>query len=364
MVVFAATVGLIARHPQGNPASPTGTAPCRISGRITGAGTALPGVAITVRRDDAVHGATSTGIDGTYRLTLPEGTYRATFELAGFVRVDREIAITRTACAPAVDVTLSLTPRVNAAGANAVARGRGARGGGVAPAAGAGPGAGRGFQSLDVSADAAGEAALDLANSEPNSGGPVLLLPPGFSSEASADAIAVTGDSARVDRGVLNDCLEALARGDIPPFVAEAAAQFGISPEELAGRIGQAGRGGRGGAAAGQGPGRGGAGRGGQGDFVLGGRGGRGARITATADYTFGGSALDASPYQLRSDAPRGRAAVHAAEFRRHDRRAAADPGTLQRHQSKHVHAHLQRRTRQLAVRSVRHGPDRRDARR
>jgi hypothetical protein len=298
VLIFAATVGLTTPHAQGTAGSPTGSGACRVSGRITGAGTALPGVAITVRRNDAVQGATSSGTDGAYRLTLPEGTYRATFELAGFVGVDREIAIDPTACPQSVDVTLGLMPRTGAAAAG---RGPGA-GQQVAAGAVGGRGAGRGFQALEVSADAAGEAALDLANPEPDGAGPALLLPPGFSSEAAADAIAVTGDAARVDRGALNDRLEAVARGDIPPFVAEAAAQFGISPEELAGRFGQAGRGGQ---APGQGPGRGGPGRGGAGDFVLGGRGGRGARVTATADYTFGGSALDSSPYQLRSDAPR-----------------------------------------------------------
>src|SRR3954471_623194 len=56
-----------------------------------------------------------------------------------------------------------------------------------------------------------------------------------------------------------------------------------------------AGGGGGGGGRAGGGGGRGGA---------LGGRGVRQNRLNATADYTFGGSALDAPPYQLRPDSP------------------------------------------------------------
>jgi hypothetical protein len=302
-IFFAASSDLLARVGAGGAASQaTGAAACRITGRITGAGTSLPGVAITVKRDEAVQGATSTAVDGGYRLTMPPGTYQVTFELAGFAPVAREIVLTPPACDPALDLTLSLAPR-NSAATPGAERGRGA--GALAALAGRG---GRGFQALAVNADAVAEAALAVADAEPDAQAAPLLLPPGFSSEAGAEAIAITGDSARVDRGVLNGRLEALARGEIPPLVAEAAAQFGVSAEDLADRLAQVGRGGGGGqfpgggGGRGQGPG-GGPGRGaGPGDFVLGGRGGRGARFTASADYTVGGSALDASPYQLRRD--------------------------------------------------------------
>src|SRR5206468_11477306 len=52
-------------------------------------------------------------------------------------------------------------------------------------------------------------------------------------------------------------------------------------------------------------PGGFGAGPGGRGGFVLGGRGGRGQRpYQGSATYTFGGSALDSPPYQLRPEVP------------------------------------------------------------
>lgn len=305
-VLVAASSDLLARVGAGAAASQvTREAACRMAGRITGAGAPLPGVAIIVKRDEALQGATSTAVDGSYRLPLRPGTYQVTFELAGFASVAREIVLAPPACTSALDLTLTLAQR-STVPAPTPGRGRGA-GGAQAAVAGRG---GRGFQALAVNTDAVAEAALAVADAEPDAAATPLLLPPGFSSEAGSEAIAITGDSARVDRGVLNGRLEALARGEIPPLVAEAAAQFGVSPEDLAERLAQAGRGGAGGqfpggpGARGQGPGGGGAGRGaGPGDFVLGGRGGRGARFTASADYTFGGSALDASPYQLRSDA-------------------------------------------------------------
>ena len=51
---------------------------CRISGRATSGGTALPGVSMVVRSGDVVKTATSSDTDGTYRLSLPAGVYRVT----------------------------------------------------------------------------------------------------------------------------------------------------------------------------------------------------------------------------------------------------------------------------------------------
>ncbi len=59
-------------------------AACTISGTITGLGGPLPGVSITVRRDDTVQKAASTDIDGTFKLTLPDASYQLTAELTGF----------------------------------------------------------------------------------------------------------------------------------------------------------------------------------------------------------------------------------------------------------------------------------------
>ena len=66
---------------------------CRISGRATSGGTALPGVSMVVRSGDAVKTATSSDTDGTYRLSLPAGAYRVTAELTGFETVARELTV-------------------------------------------------------------------------------------------------------------------------------------------------------------------------------------------------------------------------------------------------------------------------------
>jgi hypothetical protein len=71
------------------------TAVCTISGTITGLGGPLPGVSITVRRDDTVRSASSTDTDGRFRLTLPEATYHLTAELTGFVPTQKEVVVNR-----------------------------------------------------------------------------------------------------------------------------------------------------------------------------------------------------------------------------------------------------------------------------
>lgn len=282
-------------------------APCRVTGRIEGLGTPLPGVAVTARREGTVAGATSTSVDGTYRLSLPDGTYDVAFELAGFTPIEREIAIGAASCEQVVDLVLVLAPRRGQpeapAGSGRVAM--------PPPAAGL-PAPARGFQTLALRLDAAVDVLSADTGDNASEEEARLLLPPGFTADEAADAISITGGAARVDRGLLSGRLDAIARGEIPPFAAEAAAQFGVSLDELAERFGQRGRGvaggasAQGGAAGGQGGQRRGGGPGGEpGAFLLGGRLGRGGRLSATADYTFGGSALDASPYQLRSDSPR-----------------------------------------------------------
>jgi hypothetical protein len=73
---------------------------------------------------------------------------------------------------------------------------------------------------------------------------------------------------------------------------------------DVADRVGPGGFAGGGGRDGGGGARGAGGGRGGGAQGFLG-RGGRGRAIQATADYTFGGSALDASPYELRADSAR-----------------------------------------------------------
>src|SRR5262249_2670464 len=135
------------------------------------------------------------------------------------------------------------------------------------------------------------------------------LLPPGFSVDnAQCDAIAITGrtDATNFDRGLLNDWMQAIANGQFDPATGQFAPGFG--PQDGPAAAGQ-GPGFGGGRFGGPGGGRGGqgfqGGPGGRGGFLLGGRGARGQQpYQGSVTYTFGGSALDAAPYQLRSDVP------------------------------------------------------------
>ncbi len=141
-----------------------------------------------------------------------------------------------------------------------------------------------------------------------------LLLPPGFSSEGATEAVAVNGGMASIDRGMMNERLEAIGRGEIDPVTGEFRPPAGPGGEfgGPGGRGGPGGPGGRGGGPGGEPGGRGGPpgqfGRGGPGapggPGRLGGRGVQQNPYQFTANYTFGGSALDSAPYQLRPDVP------------------------------------------------------------
>jgi hypothetical protein len=148
------------------------------------------------------------------------------------------------------------------------------------------------------------------------------LLPPGFSNESPSQAVTFTGNAASLDRGMLGERFEAMGRGEFDPVSDELPPGFGVpgGPAGFGGPGGFAGRGGPGGPGgpAGRGGPVGPAGRGGpggRGDFVLGGRGGRQNTYNATANYTFGGSVLDAAPYQLRADSRAGRAPYNRQNF-------------------------------------------------
>ena len=250
----AAVAVVIAGTVLGAQQSPAPAA-CTISGTITGLGGPLPGVSITVRRDDTVRSASSTDIDGRFKLTLPDASYQLTAELTGFTQVQRAVT-----CAQTIDVTMALAPRVATPAA-------------VTPAA-----AQRRFESLTVTENEATRS-LDPDIFESPAGDASNIIAAGFGSEALVDAFAVTGEAARVDRGVLNDRRDALARGDfVPP-------EFDPRNPNFQGR--GAGRGGPGGP-----DGRG----GGNPNF----RGGQ--RVQGTANYTFTGSPLNSAPQQLRSE--------------------------------------------------------------
>ena len=69
------------------------------------------------------------------------------------------------------------------------------------------------FQSVDVQALGA-SAAQSTAEADTATR---LLLPPGFSTDTPADAIAINGNATSLDRGLMNDRFGAIGRGEIDP---------------------------------------------------------------------------------------------------------------------------------------------------
>ncbi len=308
----AASVGAAAQ-PQTS-AQPSAAPACRIDGRVTSGGLALPGVSIVVHAGDALKAATSTDLDGRYTILFaPNATYRLTADLTAFAPVDRTLTLGAAPCDTTADFQLALRPRREAAAtvpsqpgaapappdANRPdARGRAqsefggrGRGGNARAAAGRGAASGpQGFQTLTVQPDANGEATLGLgaADDAPDA---ARLLPSGFSlQDVQGDAVAIASNGdANLDRGLLNDRARAIALGQFDPATGQFAGGFAPgAPGGDAPAPPQLGQGGRGG------------GPGGRGAFFLGGRGARGqSPYQGTATYTFGGSALNTSPYQV-----------------------------------------------------------------
>jgi hypothetical protein len=296
-------------------------AACRVTGRATSNGKPLPGVSVVASSRNAGSAAasiaTSSDTDGTYRLSLPPGTFTLTVQLTGFVPVERDITVSAPPCDQTLDLTLGLAPRDRPLAAVQPAAGRGsaapatpaaapppatnasaASAGNAARPAGRSnaPAASARFQRLEVQsagndsqiADVAASPERDTADAATR-----LMLPPGFSTDAPTEAVAINGNAASIDRGLMNDRFAALGRGEFDPLTGEIAPGFG--QQAGPGRGGPPGvGGGRGG------PG----GRGGAGGFFIGGRGGRQNTFNATMNYSFGGSVLDSAPYQLHPNSP------------------------------------------------------------
>ena len=283
------------------------TGACRISGRAVSGTLPLPGVSILVRSGGDIKTATSTDPDGSYRLSLVEGVYQLAAELTGFTSVTRAITVGNGTCDQTVDFQLTLAPRTPVA-ARPVAPGspaptQAARGAAPQSAVSGQPAAAAGaqrFETLNVQTQASA-----AAGTEANDVGDVaarLLLPPGFSTEGPTEAVAINGNMASLDRGMMNDRFDAIGRGEFNPATGEFAQGFGPGGRGADGQ-GFGGPGGRGGPGGFGGPGgRGGPGGpgGGRGDFVIGGRGRGQNAYNVQTNYTFGGSALDAAPYELR----------------------------------------------------------------
>jgi hypothetical protein len=275
-----------------------------VYGRAESGSAPLPGVSIVVRSADTISATTSTDVDGSYAITLPAGSYTVTATLTGFSDVQRAITLADGgSCDTTVPIPLTVAPRASTStnapapsSAQATSPTRGAQPARPSARAAAAANGGRSssFQSVDVQTLATSTS--DTASSENPESATRLLLPPGFSTDAPADAIAINGNAASLDRGLMNDRFGAIGRGEIDPVTGEPAGN-GFGPGAANGPP----RGGPGGFAGRGGPGgRGGFG-GGRGGF-LGGRGVQQNRLFATANYTFGGSALDSKPYELRSD--------------------------------------------------------------
>lgn len=285
---------------------------CRIDGKATSGPIALPGVSLTFKSGETAAAATSTEADGRYQVILKQGAYQLTVSLSGFTPLVRAITLDPSSCTQTVDFQLALVPRTPRT-ASAGRQGQ--------PANGRGAGTSQPFESVGVQQQAAGALVTEGANErEAEEAAARQLLPPGFSNESPAQAVTFTGNAASLDRGMLGERFEAMGRGEFAAITGELppgfgmpggpGAGFGPGGGGFEGRGGPGGPGGRGGPGGPGGPaGRGGpGGPGGRGDFALGGRGGRQNAYNATANYTFGGSPLDAAPYQLRSDSRAGRA--------------------------------------------------------
>jgi len=278
-------------------ASQTPAGSCAITGRVLAGTTPLPGVAIVAKAGGAVKAATSSDTDGTYKLIVPaSATYQLTGELTAFSSFQREITVAASSCDASVDMPLKFAPKAVAPTTAAGAR-----------AAGAGAN-GQRFQALNAQQDANAATSLEVTPPDTSIEAARSLLPPGFSTTAATESVAISGDTTSIDRAMMQDRMQAIGRGEFDPAT-------GIFPGQ-GGPGGPGGPGGRGfgGPGGGEGGGRGGDG-GGRGGFLiqgggpggpvgLGGRGGRGgSRYQFNTNYSFGGSALDAAPYQLREGA-------------------------------------------------------------
>ena len=269
---------------------------CVVTGKVISGTTPLPGVTVSALAGDKLVAAASTAVDGSYKLSVPPGAeYRIAVEMTAFAPGQQTLTFTQAPCDQKADFSLVLASRTSnpgAAPAPSPVVAEPATTSATTPA-------GQRFSALNVQSSATAAAALEVNPPDRLSEQAIMaLLPPGFSRDASTEAVAVTGQMASIDRGMMNDRMGAISRGEFDP----ATGTFAPTPEGQPGPGDAGGRAGRGGQAGGRGgPGRG----GGAGDFVIGGRAGRGQSLfQVTGAYTFSGSALDSPPYQLRSDSP------------------------------------------------------------
>ncbi|HEV3141117.1 MAG TPA: hypothetical protein VGY57_11400, partial [Vicinamibacterales bacterium] len=280
---------------------------CVVGGKIASGATPLPGVVVSlVGADGRTIDVSSTAADGTYALRLRSpvraeavsspaeaGHYTIKADLVAFAPIAREL--TTASCQQRVDLTMTLASRVPrtestqpaAATTPLAARTVGGRGRGAAPA--------QPFQSLELLADQSGLARDTNDNNGASNGDAAtqLLLPPGFSTETSADSVTAVGTSSQANEFFFG-----------PNGPGDFAGRFGNdgfgngdgfgAPGGQGGQEGRGGQGGRGG------PGGGPGGRGfGGGPFAGRGGRGRGNQIRGQVFQSFDTSAFDAPPFAL-----------------------------------------------------------------
>jgi hypothetical protein len=185
---------------------------CRIEGRVASAGTPLPGVSLVFKTGDAVAAATSSEADGRYQAVIKPAAYHLTVSLSGFSPLERQLSVDTASCGQTVDFQLTLLPRVPRTASAASGGQRGGRG--AAPS--------QAFEALAVQQQAAGALIVETAvEREAEESAARQLLPPGFSSDAPAQAVTFTGNTASLDRGLLGERFEAMGRGEIDPVTGE-----------------------------------------------------------------------------------------------------------------------------------------------
>ena len=252
---------------------------CTVGGVVTSAAQPLPGVSLLVSQDGREVAATSTDVAGTYAIRLPPGQYVVRAELTAFAPTSRELVArpVEGTCATRVDFDLVLASRAGAKlepGPSSPTSRRMQGSGGVRTSPNAG-----GFRTLDVLPNAS-EVAPPAAEAIPDPERTDVPLPPGFSADAPTETVTAT-ETRRVQ---INEPLLFGEPGrDV--FFAEAIERRGEGGFGGPGPIGMMG---------------------GAGPMMPGGGFGplRGpARLQGGANYTFGGSILDASPYRLNGAA-------------------------------------------------------------
>ena len=80
---------------------------------------------------------------------------------------------------------------------------------------------------LNVATQQAGAVAETQPDREGADAATRALLPPGFSTEAPTESLAVSGNMANIDRGMMGERLDAIMRGEFNPETGEFAQGFG-----------------------------------------------------------------------------------------------------------------------------------------